>query len=440
MERKDLLSSSDLLRLEDLLKSKRCQSLLTDIGKFADSQDASCCFASSPAWHILAVLPNSTLEVFLEMERKDLLSSSDLLRLEDLLKSKRCQSLLTDIGKFADSQDCTVKVLAVLESELGAFLVLKWRPQPRHVTGCTMCGVSDASCFFASSPAWHILAVLPNLTSLAHSRCITQQMEFQVKLLKVDQVLNRDDTKAEAFLCKDILKYDIRLVESPSDLFHRLGDQNDSENLLTDLLLTVDRSKLLSDSDRNSEIKNLISPYRTEMEFQEKLLKSKLEVFLEMERKDLLSSSDLLRLEDLLKSKRCQSLLTDIGKFADSHASPRDRLLHVWCLGRLIMPCQLTSLAHSRCITQQMEFQVKLLKVAQDLSRHDTKAEAFLCKDILEYDMRLVESPSDLFHRLGDQNDSENLLTDLLLTVDCSKLLSDSDRNSEIKNLISPYR
>ena len=47
-----------------------------------------------------------------------------------------------------------------------------------------------------------------------------------------------------------------------SDLFHRLGDQNDSENLLTDLLLTLDRSKLLSDSDRNSEIKNLISPYR----------------------------------------------------------------------------------------------------------------------------------------------------------------------------------
>ncbi|CAL8369727.1 unnamed protein product [Arctogadus glacialis] len=122
-----------------------------------------------------------------------------------------------------------------------------------------------------------------------------------------------------------------------------------------------------------------------------------------MERNDLLSSADLLRLEDLLKSKRCQSLLTDIGKFADSQASPRDRLHHVWCLGRLMLLCQLTSLAHSRCITQR---EAKLLKVAQDLSRHDTKAEAILCKDILKYDIRLVESPSDLFHRLGDQNDS----------------------------------
>ena len=63
------------------------------------------------------------------------------------------------------SSDCTVKVLAVLVSELGAFLVLKWRPQPRPVTGCSMCGVLDASCFFASSPAWHILAVLPNVSA-----------------------------------------------------------------------------------------------------------------------------------------------------------------------------------------------------------------------------------------------------------------------------------
>ena len=63
------------------------------------------------------------------------------------------------------SSDCTVKVLAVLVSELGAFLLLKWRPQPRPVTGCSMCGVLDASCCFASSPAWHILAVLPNVSA-----------------------------------------------------------------------------------------------------------------------------------------------------------------------------------------------------------------------------------------------------------------------------------
>ncbi|CAL8369719.1 unnamed protein product [Arctogadus glacialis] len=173
-------------------------------------------------------------------------------------------------------------------------------------------------------------------------------MEFREKLLKVDQVLNSDDTKALAFLCKDILKCDISSVESPIDLFQRLEEKDvlseDQPYLLADLLRVIEHFKLLRELDLNSTMSTTVNPitpyrkllYELSKDIGQKELKnikfllnndlqssalelnvSTLEVFLEMERKDLLSSSNLLRLEKILKDVR-PALWKQIQQFKDS--------------------------------------------------------------------------------------------------------------------------
>ncbi|CAL8369715.1 unnamed protein product [Arctogadus glacialis] len=133
-------------------------------------------------------------------------------------------------------------------------------------------------------------------------------MEFREKLLKVDQVLNSDDTKALAFLCKDILKCDISSVKSPIDLFKRLEEKDvlseDQPNLLADLLRVIEHFQLLRELDLNSTMSTT----------------STLEVFLEMEHMDLLSSSNLLRLEQILKDVR-PVLWKQIQQLKDSQDS-----------------------------------------------------------------------------------------------------------------------
>ena len=93
-----------------------------------------------------------------------------------------------------------------------------------------------------------------------------------MKLLKVDQALGRDETEAFAFFCNDILKCDIRLVESPSDLFQRLKEKGISSlnqlYLLADLLDAMNSAPcfdLLSELDLNRRVSqpgSLITPYR----------------------------------------------------------------------------------------------------------------------------------------------------------------------------------
>ncbi|XP_059896611.1 caspase-8 isoform X2 [Gadus macrocephalus] len=173
-------------------------------------------------------------------------------------------------------------------------------------------------------------------------------MEFREKLLKVDQVLNSDDTKALAFLCKDILKCDISSVKSPIDLFKLLEEKDDlSEDqpyLLADLLRVIEHFQLLRELDLNSTMSTTVNPitpyrkllYELSKDIGQKELKkikflltkdlkrsarelnvSTLEVFLEMERMDLLSSSNLLRLEQILKDVR-PVLWKQILQFKDS--------------------------------------------------------------------------------------------------------------------------
>ena len=91
-------------------------------------------------------------------------------------------------------------------------------------------------------------------------------MEFKEKLLKVDQALCIDDTKALAFLCKDILKRDISSVKSPIDLFEHLEEKDVlSPYLLADLLRVIEHFQLLRELDLNSKMStkvSLITPYR----------------------------------------------------------------------------------------------------------------------------------------------------------------------------------
>jgi len=94
-------------------------------------------------------------------------------------------------------------------------------------------------------------------------------MEFQRLLLDVGKALNKDEVKALAFLCTEILNQNLTSVESAGDLFSRLGDQDrlsaERPYLLTELLLIIQRHRLIRDlglSDGASTTRSLISPYR----------------------------------------------------------------------------------------------------------------------------------------------------------------------------------
>lgn len=88
-------------------------------------------------------------------------------------------------------------------------------------------------------------------------------------LLDVGKALQKDEVKALAFLCTDLLGQTLTSVESASDLFSRLAARDclseDNPQLLTELLLTINRTRLarsLSIIDRDSAPTSLISPYR----------------------------------------------------------------------------------------------------------------------------------------------------------------------------------
>lgn len=182
-------------------------------------------------------------------------------------------------------------------------------------------------------------------------------MAFQKQLLDAGRALSRDEVKALAFLCSDLLGRNTGSVESATDLFTRLKDQDflsdKQPHLLTELLLIIQRTRLIRDlglPDRIPTTSNLISPYRKllynlsedltdenlkEIKFllNEKLPRRKLEenvttleVFLEMEQKDLINNTDLKLLESLLQS--CCPVLTEkINRFREQQAVPHSGLI-----------------------------------------------------------------------------------------------------------------
>ncbi|XP_068560864.1 caspase-8 isoform X2 [Cebidichthys violaceus] len=170
-------------------------------------------------------------------------------------------------------------------------------------------------------------------------------MDFQRLLLDVGKALSKSEVRALAFLCTDFLGRNPTTVESASDLFSRLGDQDrlsaERPHLLTELLLIIQRTKLIRDlelSDGASTPRSLISPYRkllynlseeiTDDDLKDvKFLLNKhlprrkleenvstLEVFLEMEHMDLISDNNLNLLETII-STVCPMLNDKISEF-----------------------------------------------------------------------------------------------------------------------------
>uniref|UniRef100_A0A8C5BD45 Caspase 10, apoptosis-related cysteine peptidase n=1 Tax=Gadus morhua TaxID=8049 RepID=A0A8C5BD45_GADMO len=184
------------------------------------------------------------------------------------------------------------------------------------------------------------------------------EMEFRKKLLTVGMALSKDETEALAFLCTDILNrtVDPSSVESAVEFFDRLEAHGvlseDHPFLLADLLDVIGRYRLLREFDLNckrSTTRSLIPSYRkllyqlseniTENDLKSiKFLLTKdlqrarlepnvstLEVFLALERKDLLSSSDLRLLEQIL-GQVCPVLLKDIQQFKATHGEQTPHL------------------------------------------------------------------------------------------------------------------
>nr|XP_020452111.1 caspase-10-like isoform X2 [Monopterus albus] len=170
-----------------------------------------------------------------------------------------------------------------------------------------------------------------------------QEMEFRILLLKVKKALCKDEVKALAFLCTDLLGRNPTSVESASALFSRLVDQDhlspERPHLLTELLLTIQRNRLVHDLSLSEyTTMNLISKYRKllynlseeitgedlkDMKFllnptlPRRRLKDNtttLEVFLEMERTGHLSETNLNELEAIIQSV-CPVLKEKIAQF-----------------------------------------------------------------------------------------------------------------------------
>ncbi|XP_042351176.1 caspase-8 [Plectropomus leopardus] len=170
-------------------------------------------------------------------------------------------------------------------------------------------------------------------------------MDFQKLLLEVGRALGKDEVKALAFLCTDLLGRSPTSVESASDLFSRLAHQDhlsaERPHLLTELLLSIQRPTLIRDlklTDQASTTTNLISPFRkllydlseeiTDDDLKDvkfllvkKLPRRKLEenvttleVFLEMEHMDLISDTNLDLLETIIKAV-CPMLQDRIVRF-----------------------------------------------------------------------------------------------------------------------------
>ncbi|KAM6978422.1 caspase-8 [Tautogolabrus adspersus] len=174
-------------------------------------------------------------------------------------------------------------------------------------------------------------------------------MDFQKLLLDVGKALSNEEVKALAFLCTDLLGRKLNSVELASDLFARMGEQDllsaEQPHLLTELLLIIQRPRLIRDLRLTDQASTNISSYRKllynlseeltddnlkEIKFllvgqlpRRKLEENvtTLEVFLEMEHADLINDTNLNLMEELLQS--CCPILTEkINKYKEQQAAP----------------------------------------------------------------------------------------------------------------------
>ncbi|XP_031414954.1 caspase-8 isoform X2 [Clupea harengus] len=168
-------------------------------------------------------------------------------------------------------------------------------------------------------------------------------MEFQRRLLQVDQCLSKADVQALAFLCVDLVSKDLSSVSSAEELFSILTDNDllssEDTSLLTELLQTCHRQDLIRDFGTFLQpAESCIGPYRKllfdlsenitdqdlkTMKFllRKTLPRKKLDgrittlhLLMEMEKEDVLSSENLDVLKKILIDV-CPSLTKRIDKF-----------------------------------------------------------------------------------------------------------------------------
>uniref|UniRef100_A0A668AMX8 Caspase-8 n=1 Tax=Myripristis murdjan TaxID=586833 RepID=A0A668AMX8_9TELE len=173
-------------------------------------------------------------------------------------------------------------------------------------------------------------------------------MDFQELLVHVDQALSKDDVKALLFLCTDIVVRDLSSLGSAKELFALLQDQDllsaERPFLLTELLTIIHRTRLVRQLGLSGSTTS-ISPYRmllyelsegiTEEDLKkikfllreklprkklEKTVSTTLEVFLEMEHKDLLNETKLNLLEEIMKPV-CPMLQNKIKHFTEQNGT-----------------------------------------------------------------------------------------------------------------------
>lgn len=175
-------------------------------------------------------------------------------------------------------------------------------------------------------------------------------MDFQRLLLHVGKALSRDEVRALAFLCTDLLNRNLTSVDSSNALFSCLVDEGhlsqERPDLLVELLTTIQRSRLLRELrlTERASVTELISPYRkllynlseslTEEDLRNAkfLLKDRLqrrkleenvttlEVFMEMEHQDLLGDTNLDLLQSIIEPV-CPMLKEKIVCFKEQQAT-----------------------------------------------------------------------------------------------------------------------
>ncbi|KAF7215806.1 caspase-8 [Nothobranchius furzeri] len=175
-------------------------------------------------------------------------------------------------------------------------------------------------------------------------------MDFHKLLLDVDNALGEDEFKALGFLCADFLSRNPDSVRSLKELFSSLMDKEllseKQPQLLAELLLTIQKPRLLRDiglSEQDCAAPSLISSYRKllydlsdnitdrdldSMKFMlnnlipRGKLKEKstpLDIMLEMEHLDLISESNLDKLEEIF-NHICPALNKKITQYKEKQA------------------------------------------------------------------------------------------------------------------------
>ncbi|XP_077393293.1 caspase-8 [Festucalex cinctus] len=185
----------------------------------------------------------------------------------------------------------------------------------------------------------------------------TKDMDFQTLLFRAGNALTKDEVRALVFLCTELLQGSRSAsVNTAKDLFSILGKQDhltaERPQLLTELLVTIERKSLIRHLDLQMPTTDLIPSYRKllynlamdltvkDLDDVKFLLETKipsakldncqsiLDVFVEMEHMDLLSNTNLTLLEEII-SKVLPVWSQKIVKFKEDWSKTESAACHL---------------------------------------------------------------------------------------------------------------